>query len=119
MQFADGAQQRSEGVNVPYLSCFFVNGFGGEVVEVGGADVVGGGKESARVAPKSAAAGEARWNRFLALLVEVLAEVAGRAHVPRHKVRAFLHGVVFPSGLTRIEVESEVLRAVGFGYPVP
>lgn len=93
-------------MNLPDLSRLFVNGFGGEVVEVGGADVVRGGKESARVAPESAAAGEARWNRFLTLLVEVLAEVARRTHVPCNEVAG-------------MEMKREVLGAVGLGDSVP
>lgn len=106
-------------MNLPDLSCIFVNGFGDEMVEVGGADVVRGGKESARVAPKSAAAGEPWRDCLLALLVEVLAQVSGGAHVPGHEVGTFLLWVVLPSGLPGVEVKSEVFGAVWFGDMVP
>ena len=106
-------------MGLPDLSRLFVNGFNGEVIEVSGADVVRGGKEAARVAPKSTAAGETLRDCFLALFVEILTEVAGCVHIPRHEVWAFQLGVVFPSGLSGVEVPNKMFRAVRLGDPVP
>lgn len=119
MELANGAEDNHGGVDLGDLAGFFVDRLGGEVFKFFGGVVFGGGQEAARVAPESAAAGEAFGNCLLALFVKVLAEVAGGAHIPGHEVRAFQFGVVLPSGLTGVEVKSEVFGAVWFGNVVP
>lgn len=96
-----------------------VHYFDGQVIQVRGGRFVWDRQEAARITPKSAAASEPFRDCLLTLFVQVLAEVAGRTHVPRHEVGAFLPGICLPSILTFEEVKSEVFRTVWLSDPVP
>jgi len=76
MQLADNPESLPEGRAGDYFAGFLVNGFKVKVGKVVGRGFRGDCQESARVSPESTAARETCRNCFLALLVQVLCQVA-------------------------------------------